>query len=70
MTTGRAMLERALYARAERLADIDRRHHRRCYGCGGDKFMPVADGGPTRCVYCQGRLARSPARSQAPFIAP
>lgn len=62
MTTRRAMVERALYARAERLAEIDRRNHRRCYDCGGNRFMPFADGGLARCVNCQELLARSPGR--------
>ena len=53
MTTDRTMVERALYARAERLAGIDRRHHGRCYACGGDRFAPSADGGLVLCVYCQ-----------------
>jgi hypothetical protein len=41
MTTDRAMVERAPYVRAERLAGIDRRDHCRCYDY--DRFVPFAD---------------------------
>jgi hypothetical protein len=53
MTTDRTMVERALRARAERIAGIDRRWHGRCYACGGDRFAPSADGDLVLCVYCQ-----------------
>ncbi|MGO8907317.1 MAG: hypothetical protein ACLQMH_17090 [Solirubrobacteraceae bacterium] len=53
MATDRMMVERALYARAERLAEIDRRDDRGCYACGGDRFAPIADGGLALCVNCQ-----------------
>jgi hypothetical protein len=59
VTNDRAMVERALYARAERLADIDRRYRHRCYHCRGDSFVLFADSGPALCVNCQEPLAGS-----------
>jgi len=61
MRADRTMVERALYARAERLADIDRRdhrhwHHRHCYACGGERLAPSADDGLVPCVNCQDLL--------------
>jgi hypothetical protein len=53
MTTDRTMVERALYARAERLADIDRRDDPHCYACGGYRLAPIADSGLALCVNCQ-----------------
>ena len=47
------MVERALYARSERLADIDRRDDRCCYACGGVRFTLLADSGLALCVNCQ-----------------
>jgi hypothetical protein len=52
MTTDRTKVERALYARAERLAEIER-GHTCCYACGGDRFEPLAYGGLVLCVNCQ-----------------
>jgi hypothetical protein len=51
-TNDRAMVERALYARAERLARVDRRDHRLCYHCDRDGLVPFADGGLALCVNC------------------
>jgi len=49
------MVERALHARAERLADIERRDHRHwdrrhCYASGSEPLAPFADDGSGLCV--------------------
>jgi len=60
------MVERALYARAERLADIDRRDHRHwhhhCHACGGEQLAPFADGDLALCVNCQERIDAASSR--------
>jgi len=58
MRADRTRVERALYARAERLADIDRRNHphwdhHHCYACGSEQLAPLADGDLALCVNCQ-----------------
>ena len=61
--TDRTRVERALYARSERLADIDERHRRRCPKCT-EAILAAAH----VCNHCGARL--DPAEPTPPYPPP